>query len=753
MISMTNKITWACGCVLLGISLFVLPVYALDFTTTVDGDWNTLTWTEAGFPNTNTGTDTANIEHAVNVGAGSGAGGDFAIRNGNTLNIHGGSVTHSLTSGNWFRIGEVTDGTVNITAGTLDQDLSNQLRAGLDGGHATIIVGDGAGAAGSAVFDTDGGELYLGTDDGGTTGTATLTINSDGVLEANAGNKWIGHTGTGSLIMNGGQFNVSAGNVVAGEIAGSSGTLSMASGSTFTQTGADGIFFGSSGSGTLAMTGGTLTDAGGNFYFGNASGSTGIGDLSGTAVVNKTAGETRIGQLAGSAATVTMSGSAAWNQAAGNFTLAQDAGSTGVLIMNGDSTYTQNSGDFYVGRNGAATVIMNNNASITHTPSNWFWVGRDNGTSTMTLNDNASVTTSATNFQIGANHGSEAAGTTDGTLTINDASTVNANNNMVLGRNENGRGTLNVNDSSELTIGSELFVGQSGIGTVNQTGGTLNVNGANLYVGQNATAQGTYNISSGTLNSANTITLGSNGGTGVMQQTGGSVITTTLNINDSGDEYSLENGFLNVDAINEGAGQFNFEGGMLSLKITDSNEGTVDHSLNAAGNTIVRDGKQLDIAGDIATLDGGATSTINLGGLYLNDEVRQNVVLMDGNLDLAATDDTLIMGSTPALLRPASHAVDFGALPLLSFTSGALTGTFENFIAPTDDGLGWTEAASAPAGNDPSLLAVNTWHLQQDGTGVFLLYNVQGIPEPGSLSLLVLGLVLLQTLRGRIAPR
>ena len=104
-----------------------------------------------------------------------------------------------------------------------------------------------------------------------------------------------------------------------------------------------------------------------------------------------------------------------------------------------------------------------------------------------------------------------------------------------------GTYTLNAGD---LNVANSVYVGNDGVGTFNQTGGTHTIganNGTavagkqNLYLGANANGNGTYNMSSGNLtvwgNSASNnsaITVGG-AGTGLFVQTGGTVNAHGLN--------------------------------------------------------------------------------------------------------------------------------------------------------------------------------------------------------------------------------
>ena len=108
-----------------------------------------------------------------------------------------------------------------------------------------------------------------------------------------------------------------------------------------------------------------------------------------------------------------------------------------------------------------------------------------------------------------------------------------------------------LSDTGELTVWREDIIGDSGIGTFTQTGGTHTVNGiydTGLYIGRGSGSSGTYNLSGGQL-SANCDEYVGYEGAGTFTQTGGTnTITSDLHL-----------------GYNSGAsGTYNLSGGTLS---------------------------------------------------------------------------------------------------------------------------------------------------------------------------------------------
>ncbi|MGB7159079.1 MAG: autotransporter-associated beta strand repeat-containing protein [Tepidisphaeraceae bacterium] len=97
--------------------------------------------------------------------------------------------------------------------------------------------------------------------------------------------------------------------------------------------------------------------------------------------------------------------------------------------------------------------------------------------------------------------------------------------------NANTEGTINLSDTGVLTTNGLVHVAKSagGKGTINQTGGTFNVNrtGNFALVLGSRNGTGTYNLSAGTLNSLGEFYVGQGtpggGGTGIFNMSGGTV--------------------------------------------------------------------------------------------------------------------------------------------------------------------------------------------------------------------------------------
>ncbi|HEX3601560.1 MAG TPA: hypothetical protein VHU84_15520 [Lacipirellulaceae bacterium] len=132
-----------------------------------------------------------------------------------------------------------------------------------------------------------------------------------------------------------------------------------------------------------------------------------------------------------------------------------------------------------------------------------------------------------------------------------------------VGDNMGATGTYNLSGSGTLTSNSSEYVGYFGAGNFNQTGGT-NTTTQNLTLGVVAGSTGSYSISTGSLTVGNNLVVGS-AGTGTMTiGTGGSVnVTNDLSINGSSN-INLNGGTLRFNTAT-GLDRINFNSGTIQI--------------------------------------------------------------------------------------------------------------------------------------------------------------------------------------------
>jgi hypothetical protein len=278
-------------------------------------------------------------------------------------------------------------------------------------------------------------------------------------------------------------------------------------------------------------------------------------------------------------------------------------------------------------------------------------------------------------------------------------------------------------ETASMDIGGPEFVGVSGTGLFNQTGGTNTLSPtseesglAQLFLGLNAGSTGTYLLSgTGSLAVQGTEFIGY-GGVGVFNQTGG---TNTLTEVKSGSIYSpdaVNNGYLSIALLVQNGASFsnldNF--GVLSIQGVT----VTAQTLNNSGRICLTDPPggngfgQLLLSGDYAQSSAGELD-IALAGLTAGSQYSVLNVAGTATLD-GALDISLAEGFTP-IPGDVFDIVD----------AGSLTGTFSTLNFPAGDGV---------------------FDISYSSTGVELSFVV---PEPCSVSLMTASALVLLTRRRR----
>ncbi len=216
-----------------------------------------------------------------------------------------------------------------------------------------------------------------------------------------------------------------------------------------------------------------------------------------------------------------------------------------------------------------------------------------------------------------------------GTGTFNHSAgtnTVNASGvgSLDLGGFSGATGTYNLSGAGALTVNAHEYVGDSGTGFFNHTGGTNTIVGAgrNLYLGFGATGIGEYVISgTATLSAGGNVIVGNNGtGALVIQDQASVFITNSLTINSSVNNLStvnLNGGTLRFNTIS-GISRVNYTSGTIQLAgnrdilfdagLFDfygaSRIITAGKGLKVEGTTTIRQDKTLTVSGGTFTSQG-----------------------------------------------------------------------------------------------------------------------------------------------------
>ncbi|RDE48871.1 MAG: choice-of-anchor D domain-containing protein, partial [Candidatus Accumulibacter meliphilus] len=382
------------------------------------------------------------------------------------------------------------------------------------------------------------------------------------------------------------------------------------------------------GVGTFTQTGGTHTTIGDM----NVGGGLGTYNLSGTGILNT--GITYLNSDNGTS----------FNQSGGTH-------NTGFLNVYGGD-YRFSGGTINVAGNMGVGGPFNS-ARFTQTGGDVFvndtgfglFVGGFDGTSntgTYTLNTGTLTVVATTHV------GSGAVGT------FNQTGGIHTTSRLVLGEKISGNGTYNLSGG---TLNDSAIIGDAGIGVMNTSGGTHNVNGT-LILGNQASGNGTYNLSStGQVLVTGSTTVGGEGtgaltisdtgsftGTGfvrlgsapgsqgqlVLSDSGSLSINYTgtgaqLLVGDEGTGSVLQNGTssvttgsLRVGVQGGSTGTYTMDGGTLTVQDGSGVAGGMRIGLGGTGtftqNAGTHDTTYIEIGGTNFAQGGGGTGVYNLNG-------------------------------------------------------------------------------------------------------------------------------------------
>jgi autotransporter-associated beta strand protein len=536
-----------------------------NWTGTTSSDWNDATnWSENGVPDTefnenaivstvapNIATITADIAFTPK---------DIIVRGGGRLDHTAG--TADTGGGSWMFVGQ------NDTAGTYNLANTGSVEGGITG------FAQGSGSLNAT------GNLLVGAF--GDNRTGTVRVNTSGTL-AVSGELFIGDSqnSTANFLLESGTMTVNN-KIFIGNNRGS-GTLNM-SGGTLTKTGGDQTFIGrENGTGTLTQSGGTIT-LNHDFYVGQSGGGNGTYNISSGAVLNT----------------------------GRDFVIGRESG-TGTLNMTGGTITKTGDEKFIVGHNNGVGTVVQSGGTIT--ANNELYIG----------NENASAS---------------------GTYTLSGPGALNVANEVVVGR-ESGTGILNVNGGTLTTTGNgNMYVGRrNGTGTLNQTAGvisvikefgvgtrddnkigtgTYNLSGTgaitvanNIFIGKEQGASGTMTMTGGTMTGSDKLILGHNQATGALTQSGGTVTTSNEvyigneNSASSIGTYTLS-GSANLNVGNEvqvgrdnGTGTFNLNGGTVNTNKISGGTGSATVNFNGGVLKAKRDESNLIENLDVADVQSG----------------------------------------------------------------------------------------------------------------------------------------------------
>ena len=650
------------------------------------------------------------------------------VRADTILNSGTTTVSTGTNFGGDLYIATTGTATLNVIAGGYATNTTGYLGTNAGSvGTATVSSGTWAnngelfvGYSGTGTLNVTGGSVtnldgYLGYDmDSGygadSVGTATVASGT----WANNGDLFVGNMGTGTLNVTGGSVTNLFG--VIGDRAGSVGTATASSG-TWANSGW--LYVGNSGTGTLNVTGGSVTNSIGLL---GASGGNGIATVSSGTWANRSGLYVGYGGIG----TLNVTGGSVTNS---NGYLGNNAGSVGTATVS--SGTWANSGEFHVGYSGTGTLNVNggdvrdmsgylgtNAGSVgTVTVSSGKWANSSNlyvgGSGTGTLNLNGGI------VSVG------------GTLTRGTYGTINLNSHGTLQIGVGG--TTGVLDVSTLTNNGTLIFNRSdayrysgiisGTGAVTkQEAGTLTLDGANTYTGLTTISVGTLQIGSGSttgsiagnvvnnssliFNRSDTSTYsGMISGTGAVSKQGAGTLTLSGNNSYTGGT-NLSAGVLAVGGTSAlGTGPLALNGGTLRAA---SGGGSVATAVSLNANTTIDGSDALTIGGNV-TLNGFNTLTFNnTAQTTISGQIGESstsILIKLGNGELQLTGANSYTGGT--LVQ--SGTVRINNTTGSAFGAGAVTAASGATLTGSGiiSGAVQMNGTWAP-GNSPGLVTVNS---------------------------------------------
>jgi autotransporter-associated beta strand protein len=385
-----------------------------------------------------------------------------------------------------------------------------------------------AGTSGGAWMKVENGTYNLadtGTPGPGLSGFAQGT----GSLSA-TGNLLVGAWGdnrNGTINVNTtGTFAVS-GELFFGDSTGSQGALNLESG---TMTVNNKIFVGNNrGTGTMTMSGGSLTKTGGDQTFvGRDNGTGTLTQSGGTVSLNH---DFYVGQGGGGNGTVNLSGSAVLNTGR-DFVIGREGG-TGSLNVTGGTITKTGDEKMIVGHNNGKGFVVHSGGTIS--ANNELYIGNEKAASGVYTLSGTGALVVSNEIVVGRETGAGTINVNGGTIatqrqyivseTTNGPATNTVNGHLYIGR-RSGFGALEQN-GGEISVDGDFALGtrdqnQDGIGTCNLSGGSLAVTN-NMFVGKEGASRGTMTMTGGIIMGHDKLIIGDNGATGVLNQSAGTM--------------------------------------------------------------------------------------------------------------------------------------------------------------------------------------------------------------------------------------
>ncbi|MBU3666595.1 MAG: hypothetical protein FGM15_12075 [Chthoniobacterales bacterium] len=377
---------------------------------------------------------------------------------------------------------------------------------------------------------------------------------------------------------------------------------------------------GNPGTGTLNVTGGTLT----NGYLAIGGGAVGTMNISGG---NVTADQTMLLGWDGAGSSINVSG--------GSFTLSAGA-DTANIGHGGSATFTVSGGTATFNR----VFGFLNNSTLTISGTGTMTTTVDHIYTSGTVNVNGGTLNDAGYFT-GAN-----LNVAGGTINLNRAGGSH------LGLNSTQTNTVS---SGQLNSSVDLYLGQGGNATVNQSGGNFSVAAGKIFY------------------------LGSGGGTGTYNQTGGTLEVGNMVSGGGTATYNLRGGTLKA------LGNLNYTTAGITTSISGTNGGA---TIDANGNTVTLNAAQINLGAS------GSLTKAGAGSLVINNDagfstgtwnVNAGSLNMVGYFNGAAVN---VAGGTLNLNRAGGSHFSLTSTSTNTLSSGAISNTGDLYLGYSAGGNG-----------------------------------------------------------------
>jgi outer membrane autotransporter protein len=521
------------------------------------------------------------VKQRLDLGYSAGSSGTVTVQNGATLQEEGDVI----------RLGRVQGSSGTLT---FDGSASNPTFT-FSGSGDQLLIGD----AGNGNFNVQGGariaitaNVLIGNT---TTGIGVATVSGTSSFWSIDGNLTVGMDGTGTLaIKDGDAVNVTMGNVVLGEDAGSHGTLDLSGPGaelTLAGTGAN-LVIGQNGTGNLIVEAGATATLVATSLGTSASGH-------GTITVDGS------GSTGGGSTTLTINGALVVGAVSGG----TGSGMSNIVTITGGGQLTSQGGTIGAATGSAGTVTITGNGSSWDVQSSALTVGGNGGTGTLNISNQAKANFAV--LKVGDDGGT-------GTVNVNGVSqgatqTALTADSAQIG--QTGTGTINVNGGAQLNLGIIVAVGVGGHGTINLTDANTKWTDASIIAVGDAAEGG----------------LGT-----IMVQNGASIVGSGA----SG-SLTLNKGSVTVNGHNsslEGIGDISLLGGNSTLAIQQGAQVSGVDEFSLSGNsTVTIDGK--DPTNQTPSTLHTAQVTV-LSGTQLNIQNSGRMIVDGGQMSL--TDNVLL---------------------------------------------------------------------------------------------------------------